>query len=77
MSLSSKLSITEVDLKGKRVLIRVRFSSSLSWACDFLKKSNFYLSEEKGQTGLKRKPVFFRYLFSHLPYPRLSNDAED
>lgn len=25
MSLASKLSITDVDLKGKRVLIRVRF----------------------------------------------------
>lgn len=30
MSLSSKLSITDVDLKGKRVLIRVSFG--YSWA---------------------------------------------
>lgn len=28
MSLSSKLSITDVDLKGKRVLIRVRHDHS-------------------------------------------------
>ena len=28
MSLSNKLSITDVDLKGKRVLIRVRSSAS-------------------------------------------------
>lgn len=30
MSLSSKLSITDVDLKGKRVLIRVSFFLPLS-----------------------------------------------
>lgn len=29
MSLSSKLSITDVDLKGKRVLIRVSYYYSL------------------------------------------------
>lgn len=29
MSLSSKLSITDVDLKGKRVLIRVSYCYSL------------------------------------------------
>ena len=30
MSLSNKLSIQDVDLKGKRVLIRVSFTSSPS-----------------------------------------------
>jgi 3-phosphoglycerate kinase len=30
MSLSNKLSITDVDLKGKRVLVRVSFPSTYS-----------------------------------------------
>lgn len=34
MSLSNKLSITDVDLKGKRVLIRVSSLSRTSRCCD-------------------------------------------